>query len=86
MVLVKQDEKKKIIKRALKIVDKLIIAVAQDSSKNPIFSLSKRVEMVSNEIKDFNKNEKKIEVYSFEGLLVNFAKLNNAFNDFLSLK
>ena len=64
-----------IIKRAVKIVDKLIIAVAVDTAKTPIFSLEERVEMVKKDIKSIDS---KIEVIGFEGLLVNFAKENGA--------
>jgi pantetheine-phosphate adenylyltransferase len=64
-----------IIKRAVKIVDKLIIAVAIDTSKTPIFSLEERVEMVKSDISTIDAN---IEVVGFEGLLVNFAKENGA--------
>lgn len=64
-----------IIKRAVKILDKLIIAVAVDTAKTPIFSLKKRVEMVKADISSISTD---IEVVGFEGLLVNFAKENNA--------
>jgi len=64
-----------IIKRAVKILDKLIIAVAADTAKTPIFSLDKRVEMVRADISSISTD---IEVVGFEGLLVNFAKENNA--------
>ncbi|MDA0780915.1 MAG: pantetheine-phosphate adenylyltransferase [Rickettsiales bacterium] len=66
---------KDIIKRAVKIVDKLIIAVAVDTAKTPIFSLDERVEMVKADVADINSN---IEVVGFEGLLVNFARDNGA--------
>lgn len=64
-----------IIKRAVKIVDKLIIAVAVDTAKTPIFSLEERVAMVKADVKTIDA---KIEVVGFEGLLVNFTKDNNA--------
>ncbi len=67
-----------IIKRALAIVDHLIIAVAKDTSKNPLFSLEERTKMVENEILPLNKNGKKVEAVAFEGLLINFAKENNS--------
>ena len=67
-----------IIKRALRIVDHLIIAVAQDNNKNPLFSLEERAKIVENEVKNLAENTKKIEVKSFSGLLVNFAQENNA--------
>ena len=61
-----------IIKRALKIVDRLVIAVAKDSSKNPIFSVSERLKLIEQEIANINQ-DKIIEVVSFEGLLIDFA-------------
>jgi pantetheine-phosphate adenylyltransferase len=61
-----------IIKRAVKIVDKLIIAVAVDTAKTPIFSLQDRVKMVKEDISGI-KGGAEIEVVGFEGLLVNFA-------------
>lgn len=64
-----------IIKRATKIFDKLVIAVAKDTSKTPIFSLDERVEMVRQDVESLNFD---IEVKGFEGLLVNFAKENEA--------
>ncbi len=67
-----------IIKRALKVVDKLIIAVAKDTNKKPLFSLKQRAEMAEAEISHLNQKSKIIEVLSFEGLLVDFAKKNNA--------
>ncbi len=62
-----------IIKRALKIVDRLIIAIAKDSSKNTLFSLAERLKLVEQEVADINQNGA-IEVVSFEGLLINFAR------------
>jgi pantetheine-phosphate adenylyltransferase len=67
-----------IIKRAAKIADKLIIAVAADTAKTPIFSLEQRVEIVREDVASFIKEGANIEVIGFEGLLVNFAKDNNA--------
>lgn len=64
-----------IIKRASKIFNNLIIAVAEDTVKQPIFSLRERVKIVENEIKTINKG---IKVTSFKGLLVDFAQKQNA--------
>ena len=66
-----------IIKRASEIVDHLVIAVAKDTSKNPLFSLSERVELVKNEVKNLY-DEGRISVEQFEGLLVDFAVKKNA--------
>lgn len=69
-----------IIKRAAKIVDRLIIAVAADTAKTPIFSLAERVDMVRKDIDDAlpKKEANKVEVVGFEGLLVNFAAEHGA--------
>lgn len=67
-----------IIKRAAKIVDKLIIAVARDTAKTPIFSLEERVKMVEADVAHLVSKDVAIEVLGFEGLLVNFAADNKA--------
>lgn len=69
-----------IIKRAVKIVDKLLIAVAVDTAKTPIFSLHERVALVRHDIDGMLPKDEalKIEVVGFEGLLVNFAAERNA--------
>ena len=65
-----------IIKRALKIVDRLVIAVAEDSIKNPLFSVEKRVSLIEKEVESFNDGN--IEVVGFEGLLIDFARQKKA--------
>ncbi len=63
-----------IITRATRVVDKLIVGVAINAGKGPLFSLDERVEMVRDEIaamKDTNGCE--VEVRPFEGLLTAFA-------------
>ncbi len=64
-----------IIKRASKLVDKLIIGVAANSSKNPLFSQEERVVLVQNDLEILNgANGCQIEVQPFDKLLVDFAK------------
>lgn len=60
-----------IIKRALTITPRLVIAVAKDNAKNPIFSVEERVKLIKKEIANLGND---IEVVGFEGLLVDFAK------------
>lgn len=60
--------------RTLSFVDKLIVAVAKNSAKTPTFSVDERVAL----IKAALANEKRIEVHSFDGLLVDFARKVNA--------
>ncbi len=59
-----------IIKRVAKIAQKLIIAVLINSSKQPFFSIEKRLEHLKILTKDF----KNVEVNSFNGLTAEFAK------------
>jgi len=63
-----------IIKRTIKIVDKLIVAVAVDSKKSTLFSARERTEM----IKEATKDLEKIQVLSFSGLLTDFVRKNRA--------
>ena len=63
-----------IISRAARVVDALIVGVAINAGKGPLFSLDERVEMVAEEIKlAANTKNCRLEVRSFEGLLTNFA-------------
>lgn len=67
-----------IISRSLHIVDELIIAVAEDSSKTPLFSLDERVDMIENDAKTLLAEEhKRVRVVGFSGLLVDYAKKEN---------
>jgi len=59
-----------IIKRACKMFDKIIVAVADNKDKKTMFSLEKRVNLMKKVTKDLPK----IEVESFDTLLVDFAK------------
>ncbi|HHF43373.1 MAG TPA: pantetheine-phosphate adenylyltransferase, partial [Candidatus Aminicenantes bacterium] len=63
-----------IILRGLKIFDKILIAVLENPKKTPLFSTKERVEM----IKEIFAKEEKVEVKSFHGLLVDFARKNKA--------
>ena len=63
-----------IIKRACKIFDKIIVAIADNKDKKTMFDLQKRVEMMKKATSSFEKTE----VKSFNTLLVEFAKKENA--------
>lgn len=67
-----------IIRKALKVTDHLIVAVAVDSQKTPIFSVKERVEQVQDAVLSLRHADNVIEVVSFEGLLVDFAKIKQA--------
>ncbi|MEO1924034.1 MAG: pantetheine-phosphate adenylyltransferase [Nautiliaceae bacterium] len=63
-----------IIKRACKLFDKIIVAVADNKDKNTMFSLEKRVGMMQKATSTFQK----VEVKSFNSLLVKFAQKEKA--------
>lgn len=62
-----------IIRRADKLVDKLVIGVAINTDKGPLFSLEERVEMVEAECAGL-KLAMEIEVRPFDTLLMKFAE------------
>lgn len=69
---------KDVIKRACLIFDRLIIAVALDNNKSPLFSIEQRLAMVEQEIAEYGKDGAIIEAKAFSGLLVKFARDNGA--------
>ena len=60
--------------RSLGFADRLIVAVARSASKTPIFTVDERVELIRAALSD----EKRVDVQSFDGLLVDFAQSVNA--------
>jgi len=62
-----------IINRAAKLVDRLIIGVAVNIGKQPMFSPAERVAMVEREVKALNGPGRNIEVRLFDNLLMHFA-------------
>lgn len=59
-----------LIQRAAKLFDKLIVAVAIQSTKTPLFSTSERVSMAE----ECTQSLGNVEVESFDGLLVNYVE------------
>lgn len=59
-----------IIKRASTMFDKIIVSVLNNSSKTPLFSVEERVKMLAEVTKDITN----VEVDSFSGLLIDYAK------------
>lgn len=60
-----------IIGRAVKLVDRLVIGVAQNDDKGPLFTTARRVEMVKAEVAHLDAD---IEVQPFSSLLMHFAE------------
>ena len=63
-----------VVSRALEIFDNLIIAILNNPKKVPLFSIEERIEMIE---KAVNKNSR-IEVDTFDGLLVDYAVHKNS--------
>jgi pantetheine-phosphate adenylyltransferase len=63
-----------IITRASKRFDKVIVAVLKNSSKNSLFTIEERMEMLKYHCKDIEN----VEVDSFSGLLIDYMKIKNS--------
>lgn len=63
-----------IIQRSSKIVDRLIVGVLNNSQKTPLFSVEERINILKELVSDIDN----VEVDSFSGLLVDYAKHKNA--------
>jgi pantetheine-phosphate adenylyltransferase len=64
-----------IIRRALHVVDHLVIGVARNDAKGPLFSTDERVEIVRDEMKHLeNGDADRFEVRPFDTLLMHFAE------------
>lgn len=65
-----------IIQRASQLFDAVIVTVAVNSSKTPMFSTEERIELIRSAVKE--KKLKNVSVDSFCGLLVTFARKKKA--------
>jgi pantetheine-phosphate adenylyltransferase len=63
-----------LVQRAAKLVDRLVVAVLHNPSKSPAFTVEERVAM----LEELTTTLPHVEVTSFHGLLVDFAKAQNA--------
>ena len=63
-----------IIRRASNICDHLVVSVALNPSKNPLFSIEQRVDFIKKGLKGL----KNVDVLPFDNLLTDFARVNNA--------
>ena len=62
-----------IIQRASRIFERVIVSVLSNAGKNPLFSTKERIEM----IRDVTVSLKNVKVQTFDGLLVDFALVQN---------
>jgi len=63
-----------IIERSARIFDRLIVAVLNNPQKEPLFTAEERIVMIKNSVMHLDN----VEVESFSGLLVDFARIKNA--------
>ncbi|HVC00124.1 MAG TPA: pantetheine-phosphate adenylyltransferase [Candidatus Dormibacteraeota bacterium] len=63
-----------LIERGARVFDRLIVAVLRNIQKNPLFGLDERVEM----LKESTRGMENVEIDVFEGLLVGYARSQNA--------
>ena len=64
-----------VIKKALKLFDKIVVAVSEVSNKNYLFNSEERINIVNKALfKDLNLNKKKITVVSFSSLTTDLCK------------
>ncbi len=63
-----------VIERARKLFDQVIVAVAYNDEKQPLFSLNERLDLLRESVPDGDN----VRIASFEGLLVDFAKKEHA--------
>ena len=64
-----------VIKKSLKLFDKIVVGVSDESNKNYLFNSSERIEIVNKALfKDLNLNRKKIKVVSFGSLTTDLCK------------
>ena len=68
-----------VIKKSLKIFDKLVVATTDNTDKNYFFTLEERIEIINNSLfKDLKFDKKKIKVISFSNLTIEICKKYNA--------
>lgn len=63
-----------LIKQAAAIFDRVIVTIAVNRHKKPLFTVDERLEMIRETIKPFSN----VECQDFEGLIVDFARKNGA--------
>ena len=68
-----------VIKKGLKIVDEIIVAISDGNSKNYLFTVEERILIIKNAIfKDLKLSKKKIRVVSFNSLTTSLCKKYNS--------
>ena len=64
-----------VVRRSLRLVDRLVIGPFVNIGKGPLFSLQERIDIIKEDIEDFAQSDKeRIQVLPYEGLLIHFAR------------
>lgn len=63
-----------LVKRASRLVDRLIVGVASNERKGPLFTLPERLEMLEADIANMHEKSCPVEIRAFDTLLVDFAR------------
>jgi pantetheine-phosphate adenylyltransferase len=63
-----------LIRRSLKLCDRLVVAVARNSSKQPLFTVEQRLEL----LREATGGDDRVSFETFDGLLVEFARARGA--------
>ena len=64
-----------VIKKSLKLFDKIVVGISDESNKNYLFSTEERIEIVNKALfKDLKLNRKKIKIVSFRSLTTDLCK------------
>lgn len=63
-----------VVQRAAKLFDRVIVAVAENEGKSPLFTMQERANLVAEATKDLHN----VEVDAFSGLLVNYVEQRRA--------
>lgn len=67
-----------ILKSGLVAFERIIVAVLNNESKKPLFSVAERMDMIREAAEEMGVEPDRIEVDSFDGLLVNYARSRDA--------
>jgi pantetheine-phosphate adenylyltransferase len=67
-----------ILRRSLAVFDKVIIAIATNVRKQPLFTVEERYDFIRHSLDAHGETEDRIEFDSFEGLLIDYARKRGA--------
>lgn len=62
-----------LVRRASRLFDRVLVAIAANPGKEPMFSLDERVDLATVALKSFNN----VEIFGYRGLTVDFARAND---------